>query len=335
MPLSISLIIPTNRVDVHLEQCLERIGHCTPPPQEVIVVIDGDRGQVLPDMEHVNLKTIRLPISGGPGRARNIGAGEAVGDLLLFIDADVIVPENICSRMADAFSREPSPDAVFGSYDANPGAQDTVSQYKNLLHHYTHQHSNSEAFTFWTGCGAILRSRFIELNGFNENYDQPSVEDIELGYRLKQAGGTILLDKRIQVTHLKKWSLVNMIRTDFFHRAIPWSRVVFQYGSMHNDMNIDLNSRISVALTFLMLLCFLLTQVSSVFFLSTLLLFVLLLFLNRGLFLFFLKKRGMFFLLKILPLHLLYFFLSGIAFCLVFLQHLFGKSKKMHSSPLA
>ncbi len=323
---SISLIIPTNKVDDCFQQCLESIGRCAPPPLEIIVVVDGDTGQVLPHIEGVDIKTIRLQVCGGPSRARNAGAAEASGDILLFVDADVLLPENICLSVGRAFTLAPTPDAVFGSYDNKPPAQNTVSQYKNLLHHYTHQHSSREAFTFWTGCGAILRQRFVDLKGFNEEYLQPSIEDIELGYRLKQAGGTILLDKSIKVKHLKKWSLPAMVHTDFFLRAIPWSRLIFKYGMMHNDMNINWKSRMSVALCSLTLLCFLLIPVNTLFLPATSLFFFLCLAVNREIFLFFLKQRGIFFLLKTIPLHFLHFLLSSLAFCMVFFQH---QRKKM------
>lgn len=322
---SISLIIPTDKVDTCFHKCLQRIGKCSPQPLEIIVVVDGDTGQVLPHHEGLDIKTIRLPLCGGPGRARNAGAAEASGDILLFVDADVLLPEDICLSVGRAFAAEPTPDAVFGSYDDNPPAQNTVSQYKNLLHHYTHQHSKSEAFTFWTGCGAILRQRFVELKGFNEKYLQPSIEDIELGYRLKQAGGSIFLDKTIKVTHLKKWSLPGMVHTDFFLRAIPWSRLIFQYGTMHNDMNISLESRMSVIFSCLTLFCFALIPVNTLFLPAGSLFFFLFLTVNRDIFLFFYKKRGVLFFGKTIPLHFLYSLLSALAFCVVSFQHFLKK----------
>ncbi len=287
---------------------------------EIIIVVDGDTGQPQPHIDGIAAKVIYLPVRGGPGRARNVGAAEASGDILFFVDADVLLPENICQSIDSAFSLIPPPDAVFGSYDDKPPAQNAVSQYKNLLHHYTHQHSSSDAFTFWSGCGAIMRHRFIELGGFNEEYLQPSVEDIELGYRLKQIGRTILLDKNIKVTHLKKWSLSTMVNTDFFHRAIPWSRLIFQYGTMHNDMNINLKSRMSVASSSLTLLCILLVTVNTLFLPTAALFFFLFLIVNREIFLFFLKQRGVFFVLQTIPLHFLYSLLSSLAFCIVFFQ---------------
>jgi hypothetical protein len=49
----------------------------------------------------------------------------------------------------------PEVDAVFGSYDDAPRAPNFIAQYKNLFHHYVHQHGKEEASTFWAGCGTV------------------------------------------------------------------------------------------------------------------------------------------------------------------------------------
>ncbi len=77
--------------------------------------------------------------------------------------------------------------AVFGSYDDEPAERNFLSQYKNLLHHFVHQEGATDAGTFWAGCGAIRKDMFASVNGFNsEKYPYPSIEDIELGIRLKR-----------------------------------------------------------------------------------------------------------------------------------------------------
>jgi GT2 family glycosyltransferase len=88
-------------------------------------------------------------------------------------------------------------DAVIGSYDTTPLAGNLISQYKNLLHHYMHQHTNREACTFWTGCGAIRAKPFQNLGGFEECFERLCVEDIEFGTRLQEAGGRICLAPEI------------------------------------------------------------------------------------------------------------------------------------------
>src|SRR5947207_1321887 len=82
--------------------------------------------------------------------------------------------------------------ALIGSYDESPLSAGFVSQYRNLLHCYTHQNGRREASTFWAGCGAMRRDRFVHHAGFDERYRYPSIEDIELGVRLRQAGERIL-----------------------------------------------------------------------------------------------------------------------------------------------
>jgi hypothetical protein len=112
-----------------------------------------------------------------------------------------------------------------------------------------HQHSNPKAVTFWSGCGAIRRQVFLDAGGFDENhYHAPAIEDIELGYRLAQAGRKLALNADIQVKHLKHWNLRSMLETDFFRRAIPWSELVLRSGRMPNDLNLRVSQRISVGL---------------------------------------------------------------------------------------
>src|SRR5207244_3699087 len=136
-------------------------------------------------------RVIRRPVSEGPARARNLGAHAAAGDLLFFVDADVAIGPDAIDQILAAFEDDPGLAAVFGSYDDEPDAPNFLSQYRNLLHHHVHQTSCAAASTFWAGCGAIRRDVFLAAGGFDERYRNPSVEDIELGYRLTRDGQRI------------------------------------------------------------------------------------------------------------------------------------------------
>jgi len=157
------------------------------------------------------------------------------------------------SIAAQEFSRNRDLDAVIGSYDRRPAANGFVSEYRNLMHHFVHHRGKREASTFWAGCGAIRKSVFLESGGFNENYRAPSIEDIELGYRLARTGRKLALNPEIQVTHLKSWGLRSMLKTDFFYRALPWSELTLRSGRMPNDLNLRISQRISVALVALLI----------------------------------------------------------------------------------
>lgn len=173
---------------------------------------------------------VRLEQNRGPAAARNAGAALAEGDVLLFLDADVEVQPEALARIRARFAADPELDAVMGSYDDAPAATAWVSRFRNLLHCYVHRESAGPATTFWGGCGAMRRERFLALGGFDERYRQPSIEDVELGCRLHGAGGRIWLDPTIAVKHHKRWTLPSMVRTDLLSRAVPWAELMREHG---------------------------------------------------------------------------------------------------------
>jgi cellulose synthase/poly-beta-1,6-N-acetylglucosamine synthase-like glycosyltransferase len=175
------------------------------------------------------------------------------------LDADVLVHDDTLGLLVRSFEEDSTVDAVFGSYDAHPTAPNFISNYKNLFHHYVHQVSRDRADTFWSGCGAVKRSVFDEVGGFDPKFDRPTVEDIELGIRLGRAGHRIVLNKEIQVTHAKFWGFLDMIRSDVCDRAIPWTRLIVRERSLPNDLNLNWAQRVSAALTCGLLVVFILS----------------------------------------------------------------------------
>jgi GT2 family glycosyltransferase len=184
----------------------------------------------------------------GPGYARNRGAEAAEGEILFFVDSDVLVKPDTLQKIAAEFEANPRISALFGSYDETPGNGEFLSQYKNLVHHFVHQQSKEAAVTFWSGCGAIYRDVFLKMGGFDfQKYPRPSIEDIELGYRLTMAGYQISLVKEIQVTHLKRWSLAGLIKTDVFS-CCPG---LAHHGPQPpNDLNLSSSQRLSATAHF-------------------------------------------------------------------------------------
>lgn len=253
----------------------------------------------------------------GPAVARNVGAREARGDVLLFIDADVVPHPPLVDQVKSAFLDDSGLSALIGSYDDAPGAGSFLSQYRNLLHHYTHQTAETEAKTFWGACGAVRRGVFEAVGGFDENYAIPAMEDMELGYRMSDAGYRIALLKHIQVKHLKHWGLVNMLRTDIFQRALPWTRLLARRENIPGDLNLRAASRWSAVFAWLLtfVLCLSMFVPEALFF--AVLAAILLICLNRGFYLFLAGLKGWFFMLRAIPWHWLYFLYGSAAFAYV------------------
>ncbi len=253
MTARVSVVIPAYNAASDLHQCLASLSHSTVAPLECIVVDDGSGDDSPKIAAQHGAKVLSTGGRYGPARARNIGAKAASGEIVLFLDADVCVCPDTISKIIAEFTQDPELDAVMGSYDDSPAAQNFMSQLRNLMHSYVHHHSNREAVTFWTACGAIRRQVFLDSGGFDEDrYPAPAIEDVELGYRLFQANRKLALNADIQVKHLKRWNLRSVIETDFFRRAIPWSELILRRGWMPNDLNLRISQRLSVVLAFML-----------------------------------------------------------------------------------
>lgn len=332
----ISVIIPVYNGSGYIEKSLGALGSSLYRSFETIVVDDASSDNTREICGSFGVTVIGLERQSGPAAARNEGAKRAAGEILLFIDADVVVTENTLGQFAGLFASRPDISAAFGSYDDSPSAPDFISQYRNLLHHFVHQRSSGEADTFWAGCGAVRRSVFSELGGFDpDKYPAPSIEDIELGYRMRQRGYGILLDKDIQVKHLKHWEWRSVIRTDIFNRAIPWSKLILETRRMPSDMNLRMTDRVSTALTGLLFISSLILVLDLIgifrvaqfarIIIFALIIAAALVVLNRDVYGFFIRRRGLKFTLLAIPMHFFYYLYSGVSFSICWIKKRFPK----------
>jgi glycosyltransferase involved in cell wall biosynthesis len=289
---------------------LAALERCRPQPDELILVVNGAHGAVEDQARRSGAVVVVEKAPLGPGPARNRGAREATSDVLLFVDSDVEVAPDVVGRVRRHFSDAGGPSAVFGSYDENPAADGVVSRYRNLLHHWVHQHGNEEASTFWTCCGAVRRSVFEEAGGFRDTY----IEDVVFGLGLRRAGHRIRLDAGLQVRHLKRWTLVDLVTVDLVQRAIPWSEMIVRDGRLINDLNVDSVSRVSVGLVGLLLVSGVAAIAWPPAAVAVLAAALLLVTVNLPFYRFLARRGGPWFATLAVPLHWLYYLVCGVGF---------------------
>jgi glycosyltransferase involved in cell wall biosynthesis len=257
----------------------------------------------------------------GPGGARNVGAAAATGEILWFVDADVVVHADGAQVLVEALQRTGAA-AVFGTYDDAPPAPNFFSQYKNLVHRYHHIHAAGDIDTFWAGCGAVAGQAFAEAGGFDAaKYPHSSIEDIELGLRLRQRGLRIHLEPSLLATHLKIWRLPNLLHTEVCRRAIPWSRLIIEHGWWSRNLNMDGGERLRAVLAACGVAAVLLAlaRVSPPW--PALILLGLIAVANRRLFGYFRRRRGMLFAIGGALYHQLYYLYSVAAFVYCLAAH--------------
>jgi len=225
---TLAVVVPATDDPATLERCLAALEASSRAPEELIVQRD--------------------PAGAGPAAARNLGVEATWADVLVFVDSDVEVHPDALERTAARFAGDPELVAIFGAYDDDPADPGLTSRYRNLLHHHVHAEAEGEAETFWAGLGAIRREPFDEAGGFDaEAFPEPSVEDIELGMRLRRGGARIALDPEIRGRHLKTWTPRSMVATDFGRRGVPWARLLLRNGKGSTALNLGWRRRASAA----------------------------------------------------------------------------------------
>jgi cellulose synthase/poly-beta-1,6-N-acetylglucosamine synthase-like glycosyltransferase len=315
----LSVVVPVRNGGRDFERCLRRLRASLLTDHELIVVDDGSTDDSAASALAVGAIVVRIPAPRGPAAARNLGAQAARSALVFFLDADVAVHPETLGRALARFEADPALTALFGSYDDTPAAPGMVSQYRNLLHHFVHQQGAFRdgirpAHTFWTGCGMIRREAFLEFGGFDPRlYPRPAIEDIELGYRLTRAGHRIVLARDVLATHLKRWTLLEMVRTDIFRRGVPWMLLIKRSGTVETDLNVKAGQKACVAVTGLTLLAALFCAVSPWACGGVAMGLAAIVLSNRDFFRFLVRRKGLAFASAALPLHLLYYCSCGCA----------------------
>jgi len=272
LSISVTVVIPAWNASRTISMCLDSIGKQTVSPCEIIVVDDGSSDETTEVAGRYNLEILNTGGRKGPAAARNMGAVAAKGDILLFLDSDVVVPPNLVERISTHFSDE-SVWAVQTLYTPVCPATNPVSRYQN--YYYYHSLSRipqGNTATFATWCSAIRKNRFLEIGGFNVRIPEPTVEDEELGYTVVEKGGVIILDKTLQVTHLASYNLAQFtkrrLRMARAQAKSGWrqvkSRLLARYINVHESGTH--HSRwvvLSILLVIVAQLCVLLSIVSS------------------------------------------------------------------------
>jgi len=317
----LSVIVPAHQGAAFLPETLAALAASDLPGDrwELIVVDDASTDATGAIAAEWAGRVVTLPAPAhGPAFARNRGAEVSRGKWIAFIDADVRVHRDTLRKLTEAIARTPGLDAVFGAYDEAPPDPGFLSQYRNLLHRYIHLAGAGEVDTFWGGCGAVRASAFTAVGGFDEvRYPRPQIEDIELGYRLRDRGFRAFICPEIEGAHLKRWRFWSALRTDLLDRAIPWVLLLLERDRIARPAGLNLRRgeplKIALVCAALVLLLIAIVTPRQDLLLAAVFALLAVVVSNLGMFRWFARRRGGLFALAVVPFNLLYYALSGAA----------------------
>lgn len=213
----ISIVIPVYNGSRTLRKTLESVRRQDDDDFEIVVVDDGSTEDLRPLTAEMGVHFHRLPENSGPATARTAGVAACRGEIVVFTDSDVWLPESLLAGLRRTFA-ETGAECVQGSFSKHCPHSNFFSQYKNLYNHYVLNRLGDWIDTTYTSLTAVKKEIFLKSNGFDRNIRTASVEDRTLGESLIAAGGRIFLARDLEVVHDKHLDARRFYRSQF-HRS--------------------------------------------------------------------------------------------------------------------
>lgn len=188
IPIEASIIIPTFDGAWRIGTCLEALSKQTPPKNiEILVVNDGSTDNTVGAVEGFSgVRLISQP-NAGPAAARNRGALEARGTIILFTDDDCVPMSDWLDAMLEPFQ---DPEVVGSKGVYRTRQTSLVARFVQIEYEdrYRLMRSQSSIDFIDTYSAAFRRERFLAMNGYDISFPVACAEDVELSYRMSARG---------------------------------------------------------------------------------------------------------------------------------------------------
>lgn len=227
--IKLSIIIPTYKRNDLLTKCLDQL---TPEAQtldssqyEVIVTDDSPdfEAKVFLNQNYPWAKWIEGPHK-GPAANRNNGASVAKGDWLVFFDDDCIPDRIILEEYLQSIQKSPGINVFEGRIYVDRPKQRMDEEAP----------VNETGGYLWSCNFCINRTTFKKMNGFDESFPYAAMEDVDLNYRLKQSGESILFLNKAAVCH--PWRIMGG-KTAFKKKEHSTKHYLHKHNQEKNRLN--------------------------------------------------------------------------------------------------
>lgn len=236
----VSVIVPThNRADA-LEITLKYLAQQQFAETWEVMVVNNNCTDDTDEVFERAKKDFSVPVTlvheqtPGAAATRNAGANAAQGEYLVFIDNDILTEPDFLQRHYDALTSNRD-SWIIGQVVNLPEQEQTVfGKYRKTLFPVLPRTAPIRETDGITGQTVSLpRRHFLELNGFDENFDVASGEDHEFAMRgRKQLGAKTFLLPSILVVH-NDWAGTTI--EDFSRRQRIYSQTEFYFWRKYGD----------------------------------------------------------------------------------------------------
>jgi glycosyltransferase involved in cell wall biosynthesis len=216
------VIIPVYNAQATLEICLQALYFAASADIQVIVVDDASTDGSLEIAKKFPCTIIPLKENHGHGYARNQGIERARGEILVFVDADIVVKKGIFSLIEDTFRREPDTFALVGLLSKESRYHSFFTDYKNLYMFCRFSRLPQEVSFLFASLSAMRSGTALRFS-----QQRLKADDTEFGQRLAAEGHKIKLERNLIAEHLKKYNFFTFLGNDFAVAAC-WAGIFFR-----------------------------------------------------------------------------------------------------------
>jgi len=203
---SISIIIPTLNEEKNLPRTLEPL--IEKESCEIIIIDGGSTDETLSLAKDAGCTTISSPC--GRGVQMNNGVAVSTGDLLLFLHADTLLPNDFPELIRQALAR---PKVVAGAFSLKI---DDDAKSIALIAHFANLRSRFLQLPYGDQALFTTRSMFTVTGGFPE---QEIMEDFVFVGKLRKEGKIITLRKQV-TTSARRWQKMGLLKTTLINQLI-------------------------------------------------------------------------------------------------------------------
>jgi glycosyltransferase involved in cell wall biosynthesis len=199
----VSVIIPAYNAARTISRCLESLMEqdCA-EDYEVIVIDDGSTDSTPQTVSKFNNVRLIRQKNAGPAAARNRGAAEAKGEIILFTDADCFPEHNWISEMLRPFNENPDIVGVKGSYKTRQ--EEIIARFVQLEYEDKYERMMKERYIDFidTYSAGFRKKIFLDMNGYDTDFPVACAEDVELSFRMSNQGYKMVFNPKAVVYHM-------------------------------------------------------------------------------------------------------------------------------------
>jgi peptidoglycan/xylan/chitin deacetylase (PgdA/CDA1 family) len=217
----VSVIVPARNEEEYIESCINSIKSQDFRDYEIIVVDNGSTDDTADTARSLGVKVVSEPRAGLP-RARERGRRAARGNILVYLDADTIIPPTYLSRIVRCFEERRGVVAVSNPYmfydgDWRINALGALF-FKVFLPMYSMLLEALHVSTLLGGNFAIRQNALEKIGGFNEGIEFYG-EDADISKRISKQGDVVFMRDLCTLTSARRYLQQGIWRTSFIYFA--------------------------------------------------------------------------------------------------------------------